>query len=72
MSGSVCVCVCVGEEALEEIGREETGTGGTDVALQERWSRWMEEAGYMGLGVWAEWGQANGLAWLWGLVCLCQ
>ena len=56
----VCLCVYVGEgEGLEEIGREETGTGGTDVASQEIWSRWMEEAGYVGLGVWAEWGRSQ-------------
>ena len=60
MSGSVCVCVYVGErEGLEEIGSEETGTGGADVASQERRSRWTEEAGYVGLGVWAEWGHSQ-------------
>lgn len=56
----VRVCVYVGErEGLGEIGSEETGTGGADVASQERWSRWTEEAGYVGLGVWAEWGRSQ-------------
>lgn len=59
-SVSVSVRVYIGEgEGLEEIGSEETGTGGVDVVSQEKWSRWMEEAGYMGLGVRAESGRSQ-------------
>ena len=53
MNECECVRVCTygRERVWRRSGVRRQEQGGVDVVSQERWSRWVEEAGYMGLGV---------------------